>query len=83
MSRHQLPAANLCRDGHVREGLQALVGRVPRCNLGPELERGLGDAGVVSGHLDGLGHATELLDHAFTKFARKMQGKRGKPRDGH
>ena len=34
----------------MRERLEALVGRVPRCNPGPELERGLADARVVPGH---------------------------------
>jgi hypothetical protein len=57
----------------VREGLETLVGRIPRAHPCAELEAGLGDTWVVPQDLDGLGHRTELPGHAFTEFARELR----------
>ncbi len=65
-------AANLRRDGHVRERLEARGGRMPRAHLRPELQAGLGNLGRVPQHLDGLGHGTELLDHAVAELGGEL-----------
>src|SRR5215467_3939405 len=65
-------AANLCGDRHVRERLEARVGRVPRAYLSRELLARRGHFGVVVNHLDGFGYGTELLDHVLPQLGGEL-----------
>ena len=65
-------AADLRRDGHVRERLEARVSRIPRAHLCAELQRGLGDGGVVPRDLDRFGHGTEVLDHVVAELRGEL-----------
>jgi len=66
-------AADLRRDCHVREHLQAPVDRIPCADLAAELQVGLGDPGVVPHHLHGLGHGTEPHDHLLAQLTGKLR----------
>jgi hypothetical protein len=45
--------------------------------LGPKLQAGLGNLGLVQQHLDGFRHRTELLDHAVPELGGEPAAVRG------